>query len=404
MSKKISLGATIAIVIVAVAATVAITMKISMSVYNGIISDLPNRVSMYSAISSIDEIVRKNYYGDIDTDDVDSAMAAGYVSGLNDSQSTYMTAEEYIKYYNKIRGKMSDTGITYTFNSETGYLYITSVASSSPAETAGLKAGDEIVKIGDKKVTADNYETLEELLSGDNMSSINLTYRRKGTDTTVNVVFGYSLTTVSYRAIGEIGYIRITAFYENTIDQFQKAVDDLNSKGITSMIIDVRNCSDGTIEYATKVLDILVPLSTEGTNAMATAINSDGDTVKTFPSDSNCVVMPMIVLVNGGTKGPAELFACDLRDYKKAELVGTTTAGIGTLQEIFQLDDGSAILLTTALIVPYKSDSYNGVGIDPDYSIKLTTAQSESIGIMSDSEDPHIKKAISLLSDTSKNS
>lgn len=398
MSKKISLGTALAIALVAVAAAVAVTMAVSMKVYNSMISDLPNRVSMYSKISDLDEIVRKNYYGDVDSDSVDASMAAGYIKGLGDENSVYMTSDEYIEYYNRIRGKMSGTGITWTFNEDTGYIHITGVAANTPAESAGLKTGDEIIKIGDDKVTKDNYESLAKKLTGESMSSINVTYRRNGTDTTVSVVIGYSQTTVTYRLIGSIGYISINAFYGNTQSQFEAALKDLKSQGAASIIFDVRNCTQGTVEYATAVLDDIVPLATEGTNAMATAIDKDGKTVKTFPSDSDSIVMPMIVLINRNTSGAAELFACDLRDFHKADLVGETTAGNGTMQQVFQFSDGSAVLLTTAKIVPYTSESFDGTGVKPDHVIKMTTEQTSQIGIMSDSKDPDIVKAIKLLS------
>ena len=80
----------------------------------------------------------------------------------------------------------------------------------------------------------------------------------------------------------------------------------------------------------------------------------------------------MVVLVNKYSEGGAELLACDLRDYGKAQIVGETTGGKGTLQQVFRLDDGSAVLLTVAEIKPYISESFNGVGVTPDFPVELT--------------------------------
>ncbi len=397
MNKKIPLGTGLAILFIVMAATIAITMKVSMSVYNNLIGDLTNRTSMYSNLSEVDELVREEFFGDISSDSVNAGIAEGYIKGLNDPASYYLTSTEYVNYYNKLRGKMSGTGLTCTFNKETGHLYVTAVAISSPAEAAGIKVGDEITSIDNTDVTAKNYKSLLSSLEGEKLSSVNVTYVRKGETKTENLVMGYSLSTVNVKMVGTVGIVSINAFYENTISQFKDAIKTLKSNNCTAIVFDVRNCSEGSIKYATEVLDILVPVATDGTAAMATAVGKDGKTIKTYPSDSDCIVLPMMVLVNGKTSGPAELFACDLRDFGKAELIGTTTNGIGTMQEVHQFDDGGAVVLTIAEILPYKSESYNNKGLKPDYEITLTDEQSSKIGIMSEAEDPHIQKALDIL-------
>ena len=313
-----------------------------------------------------------------------------------------MTPEEYVAYYNRLRGKMSGTGITCSFNSDTGYLYITGVAINSPAEAAGIKVGDEIKKVADTEVNASNYEELMNNLIGEKMSNVDITYVRDGETKTENLVMGYSMATVSAKNVGKVGIISINAFYENTVAQFKDAVKELQDKGCNSLILDVRKCSEGNIKYATQVLDVLVPVANDGRAAMATAVDKNGKTIKTYPSDSDNIVLPMVVLVNKETAGPAELFACDLRDFGKAEIIGVKTKGVGTVQEVHQFADGSAVVLTIAEMLPYKSESFNKKGIEPDYNIPLTSTQNDKIGIMSEADDPHIQKAISLLSQSKK--
>lgn len=398
MSKKIPIGTALAILFVVMAATIAITMKISMSVYNGLISDLASRSSMYDGISKIDEIVREDYYGKISSDSINSSSVKGYIEGLGDPASFYLSADQYTIYQNRMLGKMSGTGITCAYNSDTDNLYVTAVAKGSPAESAGIKAGCEITKVGDKDVTEGNSGDLIASLEGEKLSSVYVTFKNGKTTKTVNLVMGYSATAVSYRMVGDIGIVTISAFYQNAVSQFKSAIKALQKQNCKSIIFDVRNCSDGSIDYATEILDVLVPVATDGTAALATIINKDGETIDTYPSDSNCIVLPMIVLVNGGTSGPAELFACDLRDFGKAELVGEQTAGVCTMQEVRRLQNGDAVVLTVAAIKPYTSDNYDGVGLKPNYGIKLTKDQREKIGIMSDADDPHIQKALELLS------
>ncbi len=399
MGKKIPIGTALAILFIVVAATIAITMKVSMGVYNGLISDLASRSSMYDGISKIDEIVREDYYGKINSDNVNASSVKGYIEGLGDPASFYLSATEYTVYQNRMQGKMSGTGITCTYNDETDNLYITAVAKGSPAESAGIKAGYEITKVGDKDVTEGNSGDLIASLEGEKLSSVYVTFKSEKATKTVNLVMGYSATAVTYRDVGDIGIVTISAFYQNSVSQFKSAINALQKQGVKSIIFDVRNCSEGSIDYATEILDILVPVATDGTAALATIVNKDGETIDTYPSDSDCVVLPMMVLVNGGTKGPAELFACDLRDFGKAQLIGEQTGGVCTMQEVRRLQGGDAVVLTVAGIKPYTSESYDGVGLKPNYVIKLTKDQRDKIGIMSDADDPHIQKALELLSE-----
>ena len=196
---------------------------------------------------------------------------------------------------------------------------------------------------------------------------------------------------------GTVGYIKITEFYATTADQLKKAVENLSNQGATSLVFDVRGTSAGTIEYAATTLDVLVPVANEGSGALATALAKDGTEKQTFTADADSVSMPMLVLVNGETAGPAELFACDLRDYGKAQLVGQKTAGNGTMQQAFPLSDGGAIVLTMAVIQPYVSESYNQVGLTPDVEVALSDEKQTILPLLSQAEDDQFQKAYTML-------
>ncbi|HQD73154.1 MAG TPA: S41 family peptidase [Clostridiales bacterium] len=193
--------------------------------------------------------------------------------------------------------------------------------------------------------------------------------------------------------------MRITDFYKNTASQFKDAVERLKSESVTGLIIDVRNNSKGEIRYAAEVIDVLVPLATEGTGAIATAINAAGEVIEVYSADSENVNLPMVVLVNKYSEGGAELLACDLRDYGKAQIVGETTGGKGTLQQVFRLDDGSAVLLTVAEIKPYISESFNGVGVTPDFPVELTLSNPEDLWLLDREKDPQFQKAYEILTE-----
>ncbi len=368
MNRKISLGLAIALIFISITATFAITMTVSQSIYNGLISRLSNRFELYEGISAIDNFVRTNFYGDFDDDALLSDSASGYMKGLNDSGSFFMTAQEYIEYTRRMKGE-GGIGIAAQYDTEKGKLVITEVYSGSSAENAELKKGDMIVAVDEEKVYSLNAMGMIEKLSyGRRFDSVTITYERDGNEKTVTVLRGYTKTvTSSY--MGDIGYVNISGFYANTAEQFSQELDYLNSQGITSLIIDLRGCNKGSVDYAAAVADILLPSGVESAGAVASAIKKDGSTYKNFTSDTNAMTFPggVIVLVNGSTSGGAELLAAQLKDFSKAQLLGVATAGEMTLQEVYPLEDGSAISLTVAAVHSYSGKTYNaGNGIEPD--------------------------------------
>ncbi len=397
MSRKISLGLALAVMFIAIAITVAVTMSISMRTYNNLIKDLPNRARMYSNVSEIDDIVRTNYYGFINEGLLNSQVSEGYADGLGDKYSYYLTAEEYEKYLNELKGEKVGIGIIAYYDAAETAIYAAQVSEGSPAAQAGISKGDKIVAIDEEAVTAYNYRDLLEKLTGDRLSSVSVRFVHEGNEQAAGVVKGYSAQSVYYSKNGTVGYIKITDFYSTTADQLKKAVKTLSQYGAASLIFDLRDTSGGTIEYACDALDVLVPIASDGNGALATAKNKEGTVIDTFTADTDSVQMRMMVLVNANTAGPAELFACDLRDFGKAQLVGIQTAGNGTMQQSFQLSDGGALILTVAQITPYVSESYNGVGLVPDYEVKLSSEQASRLAMLDQGEDPQYQKALELL-------
>ena len=397
MNKKISLGFAISCIFLAVAFAVSITMMVAMKIYNSMIKDVSQRSGIHSTVSDIDEIVRKNYFGEINETLLKTMVSEGYAEGIGDRYSYYMTANEYADYKEEEKGNKGGIGVIAVYDSKNNNIYVSEVSENSPAQLQGIQKGDVITAVDSVKVSSSNYEELLRSLNGEKLTNVQVTFTHEGKSHTVSVARGYSAQTVYYSINNNVGYIKITAFYSTTVDQLQEALEYMKKKDVTSVIFDVRNNGTGLIPDAVKCIDILVPVATEGTNAIATAIDKDGKSIETFTSDSKSSSLGMVVLVNSNTSGAAELFACDLRDFGMAQLVGDKTAGNGTMQKIFELKDGSAVSLTVARILPYKSESYNGVGIEPDHKVELTVEQFSRLEMLSPDEDPQIKKAMSLL-------
>lgn len=397
MNKKISLGLTLSLIFLSVALAVTITMTVSMKIYNKIIKDVASRSNLYSSVSEIDDLVRENYFGEINENLLTAMMSGGYVEGVGDRYSYYMTADDYAAYKEEEKGNKGGIGIIAVYDSQNNNIYVAEVSEGSPAQLQGISKGDVITAVDSVAVSQGNYEDLMESLNGQKLTNVQVTYTHGGESKTVSVARGYAAQTVYYSVANNIGYIKITAFYSTTAQQLEKALKHMSSNSVSSIIFDVRNTDTGLIANAVECIDILVPVATEGTGALATAVDKEGNTLETFTSDSDSVNFSMAVLINGKTSGAAELFACDLRDFGMAQLIGTKTMGNGTMQKVFELSDGGAIALTVAKINPYKSESFNGKGLEPDISVELTAEQNSRLEMLSQADDAQYQKAVELL-------
>ena len=397
MNKKISLGLALSLIFLSVALAVTITMTVSMNIYNKIIKDVASRSNLYSSVSEIDDLVRENYFGEINENLLTAMMSGGYVEGVGDRYSYYMTADDYAAYKEEEKGNKGGIGIIAVYDSQNNNIYVAEVSEGSPAQLQGISKGDVITAVDSVAVSQGNYEDLMESLNGQKLTNVQVTFTHGGESKTVSVARGYAAQTVYYSVANNIGYIKITAFYSTTAQQLEKALKHMSSNSVSSIIFDVRNTDTGLIANAVECIDILVPVATEGTGALATAVDKEGNTLETFTSDSDSVNFSMAVLINGKTSGAAELFACDLRDFGMAQLIGTKTMGNGTMQKVFELSDGGAIALTVAKINPYKSESFNGKGLEPDISVELTAEQNSRLEMLSQADDAQYQKAVELL-------
>ena len=366
MNKKISLGVAFSLFILVAALASAITLGVVGNEYNSILKGLPEKIERYEILDELDDVINNNYYGKSEASDLEQAIAQGYVEGLGDKNSLYMTAEKYKEYLSEVNGDMFGIGAEYV-KTKSSSIEITKVYDGSPAENSGLRAGDIIVAFDGIRIDVNNYDEMEAKLHGDKLTSVNIIYNRDGTETNVTVVKGYEAQSVFTGVYNSVGYIEISDFYPSTAEQTQQAVDKFISSGIAAIVIDLRNNTSGNYEQAMKALDVFVPMS-DSQRAAAAVIDENGNTVKTFSTTSGEVSVPLGVLVSGETQKAAELFACNIRDFNKGIIFGTgNTKGSAMMQEIFELSKGSAVLLTTGTVVPYKSEGLNGTGVAPDY-------------------------------------
>lgn len=399
MNKKISLGICISLIIMAITATFAITMVVSKQIYDSIISNISQRSQTYESVDEINKIVSNYFYGSVeDQSKLNAALAEGYVNGLGDGNSLYLNSAEYASYTAKLEGGVMGIGVETAYDYHSGSFVITHVYDESPAEKAGLKARDVITAIDNTAVTMGNYSLLREKLYGDRLSSVKVEYERNGETKVVEPMLGFAIPSISGRLESNVGYIRISGFYKNTAKEFKTMAQKLIGQGAESFIFDVRNTSDGSVDYAAEVIDVIVP-AISGNIAVVKDKNGNVYKNKIYSAENSSITMPFVVLVNSYTSGPAELFACDLRDISQAQLVGTRTAGVGTMQELFALEDGGAVLLTVALVEPKGGENavYNGKGIEPAVAVSLTSGDDLNLDLLTAEQDNQLQTALNML-------
>lgn len=405
MRKKISLGAAITFMAITAAVTFSITMVISMTNFNSMVYNLKERESMYEKLSELERLVRQNYSGKINEDTLQSNIAKGFLGGIDDPYAVYYTPEQYKTLNDQYAGKSVNIGAKYE-KDPSGYILITEVFSSGADEDSAslLQVGDLIIKVDELDVTAATVDEALEMLKGEAGTKVQLTIRREATDSEVEITRReVEVPSVYYKMIDTNAYIRIVSFNDNTPTQFEKAVDEMIKQGATGLIFDLRGNSGGNLSSAATMLDKLLP---EGT--LVSATYKSGETKIIAKSDSSYVDLPMMVLTNNSTASVAELFVQAMRDYGAAKSVGTKTAGKGSMQQVFKLNDGSAVSFTVAVYNPPKSDKFDGIGLQPDFEVTMTgekdkTLTAFDIELVSADDDAQLKKAIEVIEATKKN-
>lgn len=365
MNKKISLGLAFSLITVSIAVTFILTSFFSLQSFNAKVVDVNEKAKKYDALQSLDIYVRDTYYGEINESGLNDSILKGYVAGLGDRYSRYLTAEEYLTELNDNSGSLIGLGLTLSEDSS-GYIRINEIYANSPASDYGIEEGDLIISVDGMDVKEVGFQEAAEAMKGTEGSVIDLTIRRNGKDSDYTFTRrAIEVTTVESEMLGSyIGYIKITSFKKNTPEQFIEALERLTTNGAKSLIFDLRDNVGGLSSALEECLDPLLP---EG--VVATAEYKDGHSETLIYSEASELNLPMTVIVNEHTASAAELFAASLRDFGKASLVGAQTYGKGVMQTTTELKSGGAVVLTVAEYKTAYSECYNGVGLIPDFQV-----------------------------------
>lgn len=369
MNKRISLGIALTMCIVVAALSGFVCYEIIDAKYDEVLEGMPDSMERYDLLDEVDIIIKSNFYGKSQSKIVSDYLVKSFVESLGDTNSVYMTDKEYEEYKKEIQGDMQGIGIDYEKNGKS-QIKITKVYDGSPAKNAGLKKGDVIVAFDGIKLTNENYKELSAKLE-DNTNAVNIIYKRGSNEKALSLQKGYEAKSVSTGVYdNSVGYIEISDFYTGTPALVAEAIDSFTLSGINALVIDLRDNSSVNFDAAMETLDLFVPLTTQE-KPVATVRDSSNNIVKTYNMTSGEVNMPIAVLVSAGTASAAEIFAADMRLMNKCEIYGKEdTKGQCLVQEIFELSQRGALLLSVGKISPYQGDGYETTGISPDYKVE----------------------------------
>ncbi len=339
-------------------------------------------------------LLKENYIGDIDDDKMALGAFRGYVAGVEDVYTAYMTADEFNGFIDGDYGNKVGVGIRVYMNKESEGMNVYAVFADTPADKAGIEIGDVIVKVDDFEVTYENYSEAVDRVAGEVGSTVKLTVKRGAEQLTIPIVRdNFTVSSVEYRMIeGDIGYVRIDGIASDTAKAFKEAVETLKKQGAKKYVFDVREDGGGYLDSIVAILDMLLP---EG--PIVRWELADGTTKQESSDKERIVDAPFAVLINKQTASAAELFAAALKDYKLATLVGNTTYGKGVMQTLYRLSNGDCVKITTSKYLPPYSENYNGVGVKPDIEVSLP--EGKTYFMLSEAEDVQLQAAIKALNE-----
>lgn len=316
----------------------------------------------------------QNEYVDIDgitEEELMQGAASGMVEALGDTgHSTYLTPEEAEAFNASTEGEFVGIGIYLDF--ETGRPVIVSALDNSPAEKAGLRTGDVITSIDGQSTDGMSQFQVSERLAGEEGEAVDLGISRPSDEDEFDVSIvraRVEIVPVTWRMLPDgVAHIRLSEFSVGATRELQAAIRSAESDGATSIIFDLRDNPGGLVFEAIGVASQFLP---EGTPIY---LNQEKDQeplpIKAVP-DGLATDIPLVVLINGGSASSSEITAAGISDSGRGELIGQTTFGTGTVLTPFELEDGSIVLLGTALWLEPDGDQVWRTGVEPDQDIAL---------------------------------
>jgi carboxyl-terminal processing protease len=347
-----------------------------------------NGYSQIAIFAKALELVRQDYVDENKTSyhDLVTAAMKGMLSSL-DPHSQFMDPNDFRDMQDDTRSRFNGLGIEVSMKN--GLPTVITAMEDTPAAKAGILSGDQILRINGMSTERMDLQDAINVLRGPAGAKVGLTLLRPSTkeikeytlqraEIKIQSVKGEKLLPPELTGPFRIGYIRLIQFNEPTADELSKAIDDLQKQGMQALILDLRNNPGGLLNSAVDVCGQFLPPNTKvvSTQGRVPSQQHDYSTSTVSKPRPN---FPMVLLVNEGSASGAEIVAGALKDLRRAVVVGETTFGKGSVQNVLQLPDGSAVRFTTAKYYTPSRQVIQGNGVTPNIRVGMTAEQERAL-------------------------
>lgn len=347
-----------------------------------------------SEINKFKKLIDKYFLGEVDEEKLKEGAIKGYIEGLDDPYTEYISKEDMEDYMADATGNFVGIGIYMIKDTETNKIMILSPMKGSPAEKAGILPGDLILSVNGIEYSGDELTVASNNIKGEEGSTVTIeilrgtetkTFEIKRENVKINPVEGKILEK-------NIGYIEFSSFDEGTSEEFKTKYEELEKQGIKSLIIDLRNNGGGIVNEALDIADYIL----ENDAVILYEVDkNNNETVEKAKGDP-IINMPIVVLTNENTASSSEILAGALKDHGKAKIVGTKTYGKGVIQQLLTLPDGSGLKITSEEYLTPNRIKINEIGIEPDEKVELPETVENVLNI-EEKDDTQLQKAIEIL-------
>lgn len=350
--------------------------------------------SLESTLANFKMVLEKKYIGEIDENKMIESAIKGYIAGLEDPYTEYLTKEEMQEFTEDTQGEYVGIGIYTTADTEKNTIVVLSAIEGSPANQAGLQAGDIITKVNDINYTGEELSEAVKQMKGEEGTEVKITILRNNQEMEFNIKReSIKISHVSSEVLeNNIGYIKISSFEGGCAKEFKERYEELQSKDITSLIIDLRYNGGGIVDEALEIADLMVP---KNEVLLITKDKNEEEEITKAKKEQE-INLPITVLVNGYSASASEILAGILKDDIDAKLVGTKTYGKGVIQTVYTLSDGSGLKITTNEYYTPNYNKINKIGIEPTIEVELPEEWKNITNIPKE-QDTQLKTAIEEL-------
>ncbi len=352
------------------------------------------------------ELIRQDYVDGqkVSYHELISAAMKGMLSSL-DPHSQYMDPDDFKDMQDDTRSRFNGLGVEVAMRD--GVLTVVTPMEDTPAAQAGILAGDEILKINGTSTEKLGLDDAINVLRGEKGQKITLTILRPSNkqikdyllerkEIKLASVKGTRLLSPELTGPYKVGYVRIVQFNEPTAEEFGKALDELQKQGMQALVLDLRNNPGGLLNSAVDVLGQFLPANTKVVSTQGRAYSQQHE-YSTPVGLKERPHFPLVVLVNEGSASGSEIVAGALKDLHRAIVVGETTFGKGSVQNVMQLPDGSALRFTTAKYFTPSKQVIQGNGVVPNIRVPLTLEQERAVAALRNNDKIKPEEATAVI-------